>query len=131
MLKFDAQECTECQACRLKCSFVKEGEYNPVKARLSVTGKWPQFPSLKNCRQCEDPACVEACPVQALTQNDLGAIAVDYDLCIQCGLCASACSFGAVITFAGKIHICDTCNGEYPCVTVCSTGAISAEGRSE
>lgn len=131
MLYFTAQECTECYACRLKCSFVKEKEYNPAKARLGIDGKWPRLPELKNCRQCKKPACVEVCPVTALTQAEDGVIAVDYDLCTECGLCVEACPFDAVLTFEGKIHICDTCNGEYHCTKVCSTGAISRERRSK
>lgn len=130
MLYFDAEQCTECQACRLKCSFVKEGEYNPDKARLNILGSWPQFPVLKVCRQCKKPACIKACPVNALTQNETRAILIDFNVCTQCGLCVTACPFDAVLTLAGRIHICDTCKGEYPCVKVCSTGAISRERRS-
>lgn len=130
MLRFDANECTECQACLLKCSFVKETEYNPAKARLRIVGRWPEQPKMKICRQCQEPACVLACPVGAISQTAGGAICVDYDTCSQCGLCAEACPYAAVHTYAGKILICDTCKGEFPCAGVCSTGALARE-RSE
>ena len=130
MLYFNAEECTECKACLLKCSFVKESEYNPAKARLDISGKWPEFPELKICRQCKKPACVEVCPEDALTQQEDRVIKVDYDLCTECGVCVKACPFDAVMTLDGKIFICDTCDGEYPCTRVCSTEAITKERRS-
>lgn len=128
MLIFDSKSCTECQACRLKCSFVKETEYNPAKSRLSIKGKWPQMPVLKVCRQCQNPLCVKACPVSALSQEEQRIISIDYGLCSDCKLCVQACPFEAVQTCAGKIYICDTCKGEYPCTEVCSTEAISKKG---
>lgn len=128
-MRFNPELCTECQACRLRCSFLKEGEYNPEKARLNIVGKWPQMPKLKVCRLCKKPACVAACPVSALSQKENGVIKVDYDKCTQCGLCAEACPFGAVMVFQGKIMICDTCDGQYLCTKACSTGALTVERR--
>lgn len=127
MLHFNPEQCTECQACRLRCSFVKEQEYNPAKARLNIVGKWPHLPTLRSCRLCKKPACVAACPEGALSQKENGVIVVDYDLCTQCGLCVEACPFDAVMVFEGKIMICDTCDGQYLCTKACSTQAITKE----
>ncbi len=124
MLRFNAEQCTECHACRLRCSFVKEEEYNPDKARLSITGKWPELPKLYSCRLCKDPECVAACPFDALSQNAKGVISVDYEACTECGLCVEACPYDAVLQFKGRILICDTCDGEYLCTKACSTDAI-------
>lgn len=47
------------------------------------------------CMQCDEPACVEACPVGATTRGDDGITTVDYETCIGCGNCVSACPYGA------------------------------------
>ncbi len=35
-------------------------------------------------------ACVQACPVQAITMQD-GKAVINPEICISCGLCASVC----------------------------------------
>ena len=39
-------------------------------------------------------ACVDACPVQALTVNEHAE--VDEEACIECGACTSACPVDAL-----------------------------------
>ncbi len=41
--------------------------------------------------------CEEACPVNAITQNERGKEKIDEAKCIHCGLCLQACPFGAVM----------------------------------
>jgi molybdopterin-containing oxidoreductase family iron-sulfur binding subunit len=43
---------------------------------------------------CENPPCVKVCPVEATFQNDEGVVLMDYDRCIGCRLCATACPYG-------------------------------------
>ncbi len=38
-------------------------------------------------------ACVDACPVQAITMD--GVCSIDKEACISCGACASICPVGA------------------------------------
>ena len=45
----------------------------------------------KLCNQCDNPACVQVCPVGATYQTDDGVVLVDRDWCIGCGYCIMAC----------------------------------------
>jgi molybdopterin-containing oxidoreductase family iron-sulfur binding subunit len=47
------------------------------------------------CQQCEHPACVKACPVEATWQEPDGVVVIDYDWCIGCRTCMAACPYGA------------------------------------
>ena len=47
------------------------------------------------CQQCENPPCVKVCPVQATWQERDGIVVIDYDWCIGCRCCMSACPYGA------------------------------------
>lgn len=122
-IRFFPEKCTECKACILKCSFVKEQEYNPDLSRLRIVSNWPDYPDLKICQQCEDAPCIEACAVGAISREG-GWVTIDREACINCGACIRVCPYGAIHKFNGRVLICDTCQGEYPCTTVCSTGAL-------
>jgi molybdopterin-containing oxidoreductase family iron-sulfur binding subunit len=47
------------------------------------------------CQQCRNPACVKVCPVKATWQEPDGITVIDYDWCIGCRCCMSACPYGA------------------------------------
>jgi molybdopterin-containing oxidoreductase family iron-sulfur binding subunit len=47
------------------------------------------------CQQCRNPPCVKACPTQATWKEKDGIVVVDYDWCIGCRCCMSACPYGA------------------------------------
>ncbi|MCK5808487.1 4Fe-4S binding protein [bacterium] len=44
------------------------------------------------CTGCKE--CIPVCPTKAITLSRRKAV-VDPEKCINCGLCASACAFGA------------------------------------
>ena len=81
------------------------------------------------CQQCEEPACANICPVQAISRDvDTDAVVVDYDLCVGCRMCVVACPFGAVAFDMDRRQAikCDLCGGVEPwCVRFCEPGALT------
>jgi Fe-S-cluster-containing dehydrogenase component len=48
-----------------------------------------------SCQQCENPPCVQACPVNATWRDRDGIVVIDYNWCIGCRYCQAACPYGA------------------------------------
>lgn len=47
------------------------------------------------CMQCDNPPCVKACPTEATWREADGIVVVDYDWCIGCRYCMTACPYWA------------------------------------
>lgn len=120
-------ECTHCRNCELACSYYHAGSPTPIGPRVIEVRRVDSVPIPLTCLQCDDAACVKACPVAgALLRNpDTGAIEVT-DACIGCKACVYACPFGAMY-FSEKIHTalkCDLCGGDPSCAQFCPTDAL-------
>jgi tetrathionate reductase subunit B len=48
----------------------------------------------KLCNQCDQPPCVQVCPVGATYKTWDGVVLVDRKWCIGCGYCVMACPYG-------------------------------------
>ncbi len=85
----------------------------------------------KLCNQCEQPPCVQVCPVGATYQAKDGVVLVDRKWCIGCGYCIMACPYGVrffhpVYKTAEKCNFCYhriSKNMEPACVLACPFGA--------
>ena len=47
------------------------------------------------CMQCEKPPCVKVCPVRTTYREPDGVVVIDYNWCIGCRMCISACPYWA------------------------------------
>jgi len=48
------------------------------------------------CLGCQDPACLEVCPTQALEQRQGGGVLLKPEKCIGCRMCETNCIMRAV-----------------------------------
>ena len=84
LLVVNADLCTGCQRCEINCTLTNDGVCSSyisrvkIQRRLNLDGAgngllsgtdncFVYFPD--TCRQCEDPACGNACPQKAITTN--------------------------------------------------------------
>jgi len=71
---------------------LEESEHYYDPAEVPVEGKY-YLPV--QCMQCDDPPCVKACPVKATWTEPDGIVVIDYDWCIGCRYCMTACPYWA------------------------------------
>ena len=127
----DPEKCVCCLVCEYACSMTHENTFNPTKSRIRALRLGPLNNIAVTCRHCEDPACVAACPREALSQEEsTGIIMVDEEACNGCAWCISACPFGAMMMHPDKkvVFTCDSCKDEADgpqCVKWCPEEALT------
>lgn len=100
VMVIDLRKCVGCHACTIAC--VAENKlppgvvYRPVMEK--EIGTYPNVSRMfvpRPCMQCENPPCTPVCPVNATYTNEEGIVVVDYEQCIGCRACLTACPYGA------------------------------------
>lgn len=79
----------------------------------------------KLCNQCDNPPCVQVCPVGATYQTADGVVLVDRSWCIGCGYCIMGCPYG-VRFFHPVFHVAEKCTFCYHRITKGMTTACAA-----
>jgi formate dehydrogenase iron-sulfur subunit len=161
----DTTLCVGCRACVVAC---KQWNHNPaspyvdsdtlktvtttpllnsstftnIRASQVTKGLQPLWVYTKvQCMHCNDPACVQACPVSAMQKTPGGPVTYDQKRCFGCRYCMVACPFG-IPTFqwdvpAPWIRKCTFCFdrqkvGLQPaCAGTCPSGALKFGRRAD
>ena len=71
------------------------------------------------CRGCLAHRCEDVCPKGAITHDEEHHAVIDKSKCINCGLCAKACPYNAII------------NRKRPCENACKVKAVSMSNDGE
>jgi len=96
----DLRKCVGCRSCTVSC--IAENKlppgvvYRPVMeeeigAYPNVTRRYLPRP----CLHCSNPPCTPVCPVRATYKRKDGIVVIDYEKCIGCRYCVTACPYGA------------------------------------
>ena len=138
------EKCMGCHTCELACA-IAHSESGNIEI-MAIRGEKPGYrlnvetfkgyPVPVNCQHCDDPACVHACPTDAVSRlADGKPVLVDEARCIGCSMCVQACPFGMMtMKENGRSAMkCDLCVrrlavGDQPaCVASCPTSALFYE----
>ena len=142
---FDQTRCTGCYACVVACKDwhdVPAGPSSWMRVETIERGGYPDpFVAFLcvPCYHCAEPACLAACPVDAIAKRQQdGIVVVDTDVCLgvdECQLCLDACPYDAPQFGSegnAKMQKCDFCidrwaEGKLPiCVASCPMRALDA-----
>lgn len=138
MIVTDRARCSGCQRCEMMCTLRNDGRVCQSIARVRV---WPNYNyghgvdtedgiyencqfTVEHCKQCEDPWCMNSCPVHAIyADEESGARLVDADRCIGCGMCHMACPWNMPVVDS-ETNVSTKCISCGRCAEQCPNGAI-------
>lgn len=132
----DCEKCIGCQLCAVACRQeyeVPEGVWRSwvkIIEKKSPAGS-REFYLPRLCNHCDTAPCVAVCPTTAAYKREDGFILTDYDKCVGCKYCMTACPYDA--RFIHPYHkVSDKCTwcdqrvekGMLPaCVEICPADA--------
>ncbi len=97
VMVIDLRRCDGCEKCMKGCRRehnLPEGqEWIKTLELEDASGQTYYMPV--PCQHCEEPPCVNVCPVGATYKVADGAVLVDQDRCIGCRMCMAACPYDA------------------------------------
>ncbi|MFH1552310.1 MAG: 4Fe-4S dicluster domain-containing protein [Candidatus Omnitrophota bacterium] len=121
----------ECKECVTQCSYF----YHRQTANNGIVSAVELATYALVCRKCEEPHCVNSCPVEALEQQeDKNKVLARHNMrCISCRSCSYACPYGTIYPemLPRLAQNCDFCldrrreKDEPLCITTCPYGALS------
>ncbi len=145
----NSSACHGCKACELACKDTNDLKVGARlrRVRMICGGQWVKderygcytpegvfsYTVSFSCGHCDNPACVAACPVGAMTKDpETGIVSNDLSICIGCGACQEVCPYGApqLLSDEGVTRKCDFCKGilakggEPVCVGSCPQRAL-------
>ncbi len=142
---FDQTRCTGCFTCIVACKDWNDVDAGPASWRRVITTERGEYPDLfvaslsTACHHCVEPACVSACPVDAISKREVdGVVVVDRETCLgkdNCDMCLQACPYDAPQFGAegnAKMQKCHFCldrlaeNKKPACVDSCPMRAMDA-----
>lgn len=110
VMVIDLRRCIGCHACTVGC--VAENKLPPgVVYRPVIEEEAGRYPNVtrrflpRPCMHCDEPPCTEVCPVGATEKYGDGIVKVDYEQCIGCRYCVTACAFGARTFDFGELYV--------------------------
>lgn len=105
----DLRKCVGCHACTVGC--IAENKLPPgVVYRPVIEEEIGEYPNVtrrfvpRPCMQCDNPPCTPVCPVKATYKRPDGIVEIDYNQCIGCRYCITACPYGARYFDFGENH---------------------------
>ena len=142
-LVIDLERCIGCCTCVIACK-VENGLEIGSGVRVETiggahkdtpAGKFPllsmhYLPML--CMHCDQPPCLEACPVTAISKREDGIVLIDENKCDGCQACLDACPYDALTLDPEKDLVikCTLCSHRLDkeqepfCVKCCEAEAI-------
>ena len=106
-MAIDLDRCIGCRTCAVVCKNFNAQPQGIWWTRVYTSGTPEYDVAVKvdgqlrmefvpiSCQHCTDAPCVTACPTQAShVDADTGTVLIDYERCIGCRMCASACPYG-------------------------------------
>ena len=109
----DLRKCVGCSACTIACK--AENRLPPgVVYRPVLEEEIGEYPNVtrrfvpRPCMQCDNPPCVPVCPVGATYKRADGIVEINYEQCIGCRYCMTACPYQARVFDSGDFYTKDT-----------------------
>ena len=110
-IAIDLERCVGCHTCANACKMQNNVPTGMLWNRVTtegcdvIDGAVGTYPNLTRtflpvaCQHCENPACQRVCPTGATYKDEMGRVEIDYDKCIGCRMCMSACPYTGVRSF--------------------------------